>query len=197
MTEAWPSEREDALRTLWGNGLTASQCARELGCGITRNAVIGKVHRLKLEKRGASSVKATKATGGRGGAGKYRGVASAAQKARTAKLKDKAFRAPPPEVFKPDADDLAVGAWSALPDTVPVSLDALSHDSCRWPIGEDAPFLFCGCKAAAGSSYCATHRHRSKGVGTPSEQTAPRAAQAVARLERSYGFRSAQAGQSL
>lgn len=195
----WNDERTALLIKLWSvDNLSSAQCAEAIGCGLTRNAVLGKVHRLKLEKR--RTVKASAARGGNGAAGKYRGVATAARKARAARLappKPERVKLPPPDIFTPDASDLAVGAWNALPGTTPVSMELLARDGCRWPIGEDSPFLFCGCKAAAGSSYCATHKHRSQGVGTPSEQSAVKSARSMVRLETSYGFRSAQAGQSL
>ena len=195
----WDDERTALLVKLWSvDKLSASQCAGAIGGGLTRNAIIGKVHRLGLEKR--RTVKAASAKGGNGSAGKYRGVVAAARKARAAKVrppKQDRIKPPPPEVFTPEAGDLAVGAWNALPGTTPVTLELLARDGCRWPIGDDAPFLFCGCKAAAGSSYCATHKHRSQGVGTPSEQSAVKSAKSMVRMESSYGFRSAQAGQSL
>lgn len=195
----WDDERTALLIKLWSvDKLSASQCAGAIGDGLTRNAIIGKVHRLGLEKR--RTVKASSAKGGNGSAGKYRGVVAAARKARAAKAappKPERIKLPPPEVFTPAGEDLAVGAWNALPGTTPVTLELLARDGCRWPIGDDSPFLFCGCKAAAGSSYCATHRHRSQGVGTPSEQSATKSARSMVRLEQSYGFRANQAGQSL
>src|SRR5437899_1237256 len=51
----WTDERVDQLKTLWTEGLSASQIARVLGEGITRNAVIGKVHRLGLAGRATPS----------------------------------------------------------------------------------------------------------------------------------------------
>jgi hypothetical protein len=193
----WTDERIDLLKTMWEvDGKSASACAGVLR--VTRNAVIGKVHRMGFVKRGKSS--AAKPEGRNGAAGKYRGVVVAANKARAAKAappKPAPIKLPPPDIFAPDAATLAVGAWNALPGTTPVTLELLARDGCRWPIGDDAPFLFCGCKAASGSSYCATHRHRSKGVGTPSEQSATKSARSMVRLEQSYGFRSNQAGQSL
>lgn len=197
MMHEWTDEREALLKTLWEvDGISASKCAGVLG--VTRNAVIGKVHRMGMVKRGKSP--AAKPNGRNGSAGKYRGVVAAARKARAAKAKppkQDRVKLPPADIFAPAAGDLAVGAWNALPGTAPVTLELLARDGCRWPIGEDAPFLFCGCKAAAGSSYCATHRHRSQGVGTPSEQSAVKSAKSMVRMETSYGFRSAQAGQSL
>ena len=56
----WTDERVEALKTLWAEGLSASQIAARLG-GVTRNAVIGKVHRLKLSSRGPRDGRARKA----------------------------------------------------------------------------------------------------------------------------------------
>jgi hypothetical protein len=74
----WDDERTALLIKLWSvDKLSASQCAGAIGNGLTRNAIIGKVHRLGLEKR--RTVKAASAKGGNGSAGKYRGVVAAAQ----------------------------------------------------------------------------------------------------------------------
>ena len=51
---SWTDERVEVLKKLWGEGQSASQIAKELG-GVTRNAVIGKVHRLGLSNRATSS----------------------------------------------------------------------------------------------------------------------------------------------
>lgn len=56
---AWTDDRIEILRKLWDQGLTASQIAKELGEGVTRNAVIGKAHRLGLKSR-PSPVKSDK-----------------------------------------------------------------------------------------------------------------------------------------
>lgn len=197
MIHDWTDERQALLKTLWEvDGISASKCAGVLG--VTRNAVIGKVHRMGLVKRGKSSV--AKPEGRNGAAGKYRGAVTAARRARAAKAappKPARMKLPPPDIFAPDAATLAVGAWNALPGTTPVTLELLARDGCRWPIGEDAPFLFCGCKAAAGSSYCATHKHRAAGKGTTDERMAPRSLKVISHLEVKNGFRSNQAGQSL
>ena len=173
MSDPWANDKTALLEKLWcKDGLTATQCAAILR--TTRNAVIGKVHRMKYPKRKAQKFKpapalasasvlkpATKQTGNNGSAGR------------------KAREAPPPDMFTPDAATLAVGAWAALPGTAPVALEFLSHDGCRWPIGDSAPFLFCACKAMTGSSYCDTHRHRSQGVGTRTERRAIKDAELV------------------
>jgi len=201
----WDDERTVLLIKLWEvDGLSAAECAAALGDGLTRNAVIGKVHRLKLEKRRtvkASPVKAKKQSGGNGSAGKYRGAVTAARRTRAAKAappKPDRIKLPPPEVFTPAGEDLAVGAWDALPGTTPVTLLQTNDHTCKWPVSpEGEPFMFCGAHTAEGSSWCPTHKHRARGPGTPSEQSATKSARSMVRLEQSYGFRSNQAGQSL
>ncbi len=56
---SWTNERVELLKKLWGDGLSASQIAGELG-GVTRNAVIGKVHRLGLSGRAKSTSSSAK-----------------------------------------------------------------------------------------------------------------------------------------
>ncbi|MBU2127066.1 MAG: GcrA family cell cycle regulator, partial [Alphaproteobacteria bacterium] len=55
MTAGWTEDRVGALKKLWLEGQSASQIAKQLGGGVTRNAVIGKVHRLGLSGRAAPS----------------------------------------------------------------------------------------------------------------------------------------------
>jgi len=55
---SWSDERVELLRKLWSDGLSASQVAAELGPGITRNAVIGKIHRLGLAERAKTATSA-------------------------------------------------------------------------------------------------------------------------------------------
>jgi GcrA cell cycle regulator len=178
----WTNDKTALLENLWcKDGLTATECAAILR--TTRNAVIGKVHRMKYPKRKAQKFKpkaapapasvlklATKQTGNNGSAGKYRGVIAAARKARAA---------PPPDMFTPDIGTLAAGAWAALPGTAPVALEFLARDGCRWPIGDSAPFLFCACNAVIGSSYCAAHKERAFGMGTRTERRAIKDAELV------------------
>lgn len=178
----WTDDRVALLSKLWvEEHRTASQCARELG--VTRNAVIGKVHRLQFEKRVDVSAKKLK------GPGRFVGLVRGARKARGAKRvppKPATIKRPPPEVFAPADDAVPLAAWDALPGTVPVTLEALGRTGCRWPIGEDAPFLFCGCATADGSSYCPTHKHIGAGKGTIGEQNAVKAAKGAAKQDRNH-----------
>jgi GcrA cell cycle regulator len=93
---AWTDERIDTLRQLWENGLTASQIAEQLG-GVSRNAVIGKAHRLGLQSR-PSPVKAADDSASRPAAPR---VTVAERASRPAAPKPAPTRAAPPPAPRP------------------------------------------------------------------------------------------------
>jgi GcrA cell cycle regulator len=147
---SWTSERVELLTRLWSEGLSASQIAGMLGGGVTRNAVIGKVHRLGLSGRGKTA------------------AAPAARAGRTARSAQ--IVAPPPDDLRspePRAGDPVAVAVSAppanglaeLPVSERVTILDLRDSMCRWPIGDPARpgFGFCGGRAATGLPYCAEH----------------------------------------
>ena len=100
---AWTDERVEKLRELWDKGLSASQIAKELGEGVTRNAVIGKAHRLGLKSR-PSPVKANEK-----------------KKAAPAKPKPAPKPAAKKAAPKPAAPKPAAPAAPAQPTTPPAS----------------------------------------------------------------------------
>ncbi|SVA23395.1 uncharacterized protein METZ01_LOCUS76249 [marine metagenome] len=109
---SWTEEREQRLRELWEKGYTASQIAEMLGGGTTRNAVIGKAHRLKLAARAASKQsKSPKKQDSVGGLNKQEGYISRKSRFKSLLL-DKNFEAENPK-----------------------KLEELDGKSCRWPIG--------------------------------------------------------------
>ena len=138
---AWTDERIAQLKAGWEGGMTASQIAEALGEGVTRNAVIGKAHRLGLESR-PSPVKNT----------------DEVVKAPVAKL---VAAAPPPAVPPPAV--LARPAPAKKPvrtgKAARTTLLDLNEKICKWPIGHpsDADFHFCGKGAQAGFPYCTEH----------------------------------------
>ncbi|TIU59038.1 MAG: GcrA cell cycle regulator, partial [Mesorhizobium sp.] len=77
----WTDERVELLRKLWSEGLSASQIAAQLG-GVSRNAVIGKVHRLKLSGRGRATAAPARQKKATQGASMQKSVARAASPAR-------------------------------------------------------------------------------------------------------------------
>jgi GcrA cell cycle regulator len=153
----WTDERIQRLKQLWAEGHSCSQIAADMG-GITRNAVIGKVHRLDLAGR------ITAAPRYRSGPVSYeeklrrnaerlaRKVIAQAQRAAwsTTSRRQRAARPPcPPTEPAPIA-----------PDMQPCTLQELQRDSCRWPIGHpgEADFYFCGGARLSGHSYCGFHK---------------------------------------
>ena len=143
----WTDDRVDALKKLWLEGHSASQIAKQLG-GVTRNAVIGKVHRLGLSGRAAPSQPA-------------RPVFKTAKPVRS-------VAAPAPVVRRCEPAPAAVAAAPApaavalRPERAetPGSATVLTLGSCmcKWPIGDPSSdgFTFCGGRATQGP-YCATH----------------------------------------
>jgi len=154
---SWTNERVELLKKLWGEGLSASQIAGELG-GVTRNAVIGKVHRLGLSGRAKSSTTSAKprrarpATGTAGAAPKK--PSSQPQSIGATALKADYSPAPAVEA-RPRVEPIA--------ELVPISQRAtiltLTERTCKWPIGDPATddFYFCGRQSDAGVPYCAHH----------------------------------------
>lgn len=144
----WNAAREEILRKLWADGLTAAQIASRLGGPITRNAVISKKDRLDLPDRKTSIHQR------RGG--------QKASRATKPKLlgplrfgkKQPAVGGPEPLPPQRDEDIARVSFWG---------LDELRH--CRWPVPDprdvklDEPF-FCGDQRLPGHPYCAMHADR-------------------------------------
>ena len=126
---SWTDERVALLKKLWGEGKTAAEIAKELG-GVTRNAVIGKAHRLKLSNR-VSPIQQNKKS--------------------VAKQPVEEKKAPPrrrqPVVIAPAANGDGI------------SLAELKEKMCRWPIGDprEEDFHFCGGDAVPGLPYCDDH----------------------------------------
>jgi len=132
---SWTEEKVSKLKELWGKGNTASQIAEIIG-GISRNAVIGKAHRLnlsaKIKTRTAASSKnfdenleATNVTSKRGRKSKFKSLIIE---------KD----------FEPEN---------------PKQLEELDESSCKWPIGhpDEKNFYFCGRSSLKDFSYCKLH----------------------------------------
>ncbi len=140
---AWTEERVDTLKKLWTEGLSASQIAKKLG-GVTRNAVIGKVHRLGLSGRATPSRPPRRAV-----AGNRPRPAVRPTKAPSAPITRRTGVAP----IRPPV------APALQPNGEFASVLTLSDHICRWPIGDpgDPNFQFCGRKAKAGSPYCEAH----------------------------------------
>jgi GcrA cell cycle regulator len=173
---AWNDERVELLKKLWADGLSASQIAGRLG-GVTRNAVIGKVHRLGLSGRATTS--RMKSHRPRSRSQSVRRL----MKPRFANVGNPAFRnlLAEAEPYTPPAEELVI------PLNERKSIQTLTEVCCRWPIGDPqiADFHFCGRKKVAGLPYRDFHarrafqppqpRRRDREVFTPGIVAAPAA----------------------
>jgi GcrA cell cycle regulator len=149
----WNDERVNTLKKLWAEGHSASQIAKQLG-GVTRNAVIGKVHRLGLSGRATPSRPVKRPP--RLARPKPRFLADgtvAAVPAATA-----APSAPVPSLAVERVTAIAPLPPLPLADGTPATILTLRDTMCKWPIGDpaDPKFAFCGRKADCGP-YCTEH----------------------------------------
>ena len=132
---SWNEEKVNKLKELWGNGSTASQIAEIIG-GISRNAVIGKAHRLnlstKIKTRNASSSQNFDSNSGVNNSKQKQGKKSRFQSLIIEKD------------FEPEN---------------PKKLEELDEGSCKWPVGhpEEKSFYFCGRSSLKDFSYCKLH----------------------------------------
>jgi GcrA cell cycle regulator len=144
----WTDERVEMLKKLWTDGLSASQIAGELG-GITRNAVIGKVHRLGLSGRAKSPSS---------GAPRPRKPRPHSHMLRTSRP---AFRGNTAlaHAFEVEAEAEPQLIDNVIPMGQRRSLLELTEETCRWPIGDPGSpdFFFCGGQSLAGLPYCTHH----------------------------------------
>lgn len=153
MTAGWTDDRVGALKKLWLEGQSASQIAKQLGGGVTRNAVIGKVHRLGLSGRAAPSQPArTAATTFRTTRPRPAPTVAAAAPAQPAA--PRRLEAIQPKPIQPVAPTPA--PIPDLPGTATVM--TLGAHMCKWPIGDPSSreFSFCGRRASEGV-YCVEH----------------------------------------
>jgi GcrA cell cycle regulator len=155
----WTDERVELLRKLWSDGLSASQIAAQLG-GVSRNAVIGKVHRLKLSSRGratAAPVRQKKAVHA------PTAVKQASRAATTMRAMPASIGATALQTHfevEPVVRHVVRPVESVV---VPISrrlqLIQLSERTCKWPNGDPLTedFNFCGNEAAESGPYCRYH----------------------------------------
>ena len=146
----WTEDRVERLRALWAEGHSASVIAKELG-GVTRNAVIGKVHRLRLEGRAPA-----------------RRAPKRRQPPNTVKRPPRARNGGSIAI---DLDKNPEPAPVPEPKVRPVpaplppvegkikDIMELDRHTCRWPIGDpgDENFAYCGERVSAGYPYCEHH----------------------------------------
>ncbi|MBJ3763372.1 GcrA cell cycle regulator [Maribius pontilimi] len=173
---SWTDERVETLKRMWTEGQSASQIAKELG-GVTRNAVIGKVHRLGLSNRAGSATEKV-----------------AAEEAKVADVPPAPKSEPEPDTSVPEVEEPSTQSASPpasnrraiIPAGQPlppqpsaneispealenvrkvektakkISLMELTERTCKWPVGDPATenFWFCGLNVQPGKPYCEAH----------------------------------------
>jgi GcrA cell cycle regulator len=152
----WTDERVELLRKLWSEGLSASQIAAQLG-GVSRNAVIGKVHRLKLSGRGRATGAAPRQKKAGHGASATKSVS---RPARTVTATIGATALQTQYDVEPIARQVIRPAENVV---VPISrrlvLTELTERTCKWPNGDPLAedFNFCGNDIGENGPYCTYH----------------------------------------
>lgn len=168
---SWTDERVDVLKKMWGEGKSASQIAKELG-GVTRNAVIGKVHRLGLSNRSTGAAPAKPAPKEAPAA-----KAKPVEKPKpAAPPQDAAPERPKPMIRpklvvtagqplppQPSANEISPEALASVREVEKtakrLSVMQLTEKTCKWPVGDPATddFWFCGLPSQTGKPYCEAH----------------------------------------
>ena len=150
---AWTEDRVEILTKLWAEGLSASQIAKQLG-GVTRNAVIGKVHRLGLSGRAKPSRPATRRAAAKPSTPRARAATKPRVRAKPKtpsipKIRSAAEQVPMPTPI--NAKPLPNGEFATI-------LTIRDH-MCKWPIGDpgDNEFRFCGRRVKESEPYCEGH----------------------------------------
>ncbi|HWL55296.1 MAG TPA: GcrA family cell cycle regulator [Paracoccus sp. (in: a-proteobacteria)] len=182
---SWTDERVETLKRMWAEGQSASQIAKELG-GVTRNAVIGKVHRLGLSNRAEDGTEAPAAPAPEAKPAPQ--PAAAAPEPKPAPEPEPAAKpaaAPQPEAVavpqavnfnrrpivpagqplppQPSANEISPEALASVREVEKrarkLTLMELTERTCKWPIGDPATdkFWFCGLPSVPGKPYCEAH----------------------------------------
>jgi GcrA cell cycle regulator len=129
LNTTWTEDRVDLLKKLWSEGLSASQIAGRLGQGVSRNAVIGKVHRLGLAGR------------------------------KTTVQTERVYCAPSKPIPLPKTAKFARPVIPTEPTSKRLSIVTVKNGQCRWPHGNPGAvdFHLCGARVKESSVYCAFH----------------------------------------
>jgi GcrA cell cycle regulator len=183
---SWTDERVETLKRMWGEGQSASQIAKELG-GVTRNAVIGKVHRLGLSNRAGGKDEDDEAAPVAAPAATVRPeppprpepeapraeaaprpapaapVSAPATNVTPLPLRKAIVPAGQPLPPQPSLNEISPEALASVREVEKrarkLTLMELTERTCKWPIGDPATddFWFCGLPSIPGKPYCEAH----------------------------------------
>jgi GcrA cell cycle regulator len=157
----WTEDRVDRLKKLWSEGLSASQIAAQLG-GVSRNAVIGKVHRLNLPGRakagGATSARSQKRVSipaqSRPASFAPRTITRTVTRPVGATMLKEDIEIDVSEEMEVRRDNVVVPIFKRVP------LIRLTERTCKWPLGDPLKddFCFCGNDSPDNTPYCTYHQ---------------------------------------
>lgn len=150
----WTEQRVAQLKILHAEGLSGSEIAAALG-GVSRNAVIGKIHRLRLATRGKTT--------------------------RPSRVRKKRPPRPVPDSFAPTWQPAPLFIPAANLPPLRLAILELQPDECRFPVTDETPFLFCGHPQTHDSSYCFHHHKLTHSHVTEAQREARRVNAAKAR----------------
>lgn len=180
---AWSDERVAILKKMWLEGSSASEIAKELG-NITRNAVIGKVHRLGMSNRDTNNLKSGSSTSNakksvrrgrppkvnkeekkRGrphklkDPGDFPGTLDLKEKSTISSAKEMRLDENKTKVASDLSEETLQNILKVEMKSKKISLMELTERTCKWPIGDPATdtFWFCGHESEPGKPYCKTH----------------------------------------
>ena len=178
MLMSWTDERVELLKKMWGEGQSASQIAKELG-GVTRNAVIGKVHRLGLSNRATGTrhrprpprpspnpppPPSPNQSPNRPPRPRPRGLRHLRPRPnRSLPPRKQIIPAGQPLPPQPSANEISPEALAKVNEVEKkakkLGLMELTERTCKWPVGDPATedFWFCGLPVQAGKPYCEAH----------------------------------------
>jgi len=152
---SWTEQQIQALKKMWGNGYSASDIAKTLGGGLTRNAVIGKAHRLKLSSRPSPMHVDGELPSKMGGS---------VLPTMTKISKKRSMLRPLPPVQMPEtvARSMVRDTFRPIEQikrTEGIAVTKAGERHCRWPIGDprSPDFRFCGQPCYEGLPYCVDH----------------------------------------
>ncbi len=148
----WTDEAVEELKKMWDKGMTTGQIAKVLN--VTKNSIIGKVHRLCLTarpspiKKASSEKNETKAT---------KAAKSSSTKNNDAKNRKQEFTEP--KVAENNIEEKDLLHKDTVVEETNIPLVKLDNHTCRWPLGDprDDDFCFCGKRVKTGQTYCEEH----------------------------------------
>ena len=167
---SWTDERVEILTKMWAEGNSASQIAKELG-GVTRNSVIGKVHRLGLSNRTTTSssnksdpkAKSAPKSSSRTKQKSRKIEVTEPKSDNVTSLRRQIIPAGQPLPPQPSANEISPEALARVSEiekkAKKLSLLELTEKTCKWPVGDPATeeFWFCGLTTQSGKPYCEAH----------------------------------------